>query len=84
MRNPAGAPFTVDASDKMVDCQEKCVAGDHCYVQSEEDEELLVVLANAVVDPRAMVVHLADASLAHAAMMSPLRLKAAALGTFVN
>lgn len=60
------------------------MAGDHCYVQSEEDEELLVVLANAVVDPRAVMVHLADAPLAHTAMVSPLGLEAAALGTLVN
>lgn len=80
----ASAPFTIDAPDEMIDCQEKGVAGDHCYVQSEEDKKLLVVLANAVVHPRAMVVHLADTSLAHAAMMRPLRLEATALGTFVN
>lgn len=84
MRNPTGAPFTVYASNKMVDRQEKCMAGDDCYVQSEEDEELLVVLAYAVVDPGTMVVHLANAPLAHTAVVSPLGLEAAALGTLVD
>ena len=45
----------------------------------EKDEELLVVLADAVVDPGAVVVHLADAPLAHGAVVRALRLDAAAL-----
>lgn len=79
-----GAPFAIDASNKMVDRQEKCMAGDDCYIQREEDEELLVVLADTVVDPGAVVVHLADAPLAHAAVVRPLRLEAAALGALVH
>ena len=42
----------------------------------------MVVLADAVVDPGAVVVHLADAPLAHGAVVCPLRLDAAALGAF--
>lgn len=79
-----GAPFAIDASNKMVDRQEKCMAGDDCYVQREEDEEFLVVLADAVVYPGAVVVHLADAPLAHTAVVRPLRLEAAALGALVH
>ena len=39
----------------------------------------MVVLADAVVDPGAVVVHLADAPLAHGAVVRALRLDAAAL-----
>ena len=39
----------------------------------------MVVLADAVVDPGAVVVHLPDAPLAHRAVVRPLRLDAAAL-----
>lgn len=38
-------------------------------VGAEEQEQLLVADADAVVDPRAVVVHLDDASLAKAAVM---------------
>lgn len=47
---------------------------------SEQDEELLVVLAHAVVHPGAVVVHLAYAALAHRAVVGSLWLDAATLG----
>ena len=48
-------------------------------VEEEEDEVLVVVEGDAVVDPGAVVVHLADAPLAHGAVVRALRLDAAAL-----
>ena len=47
-------------------------------VRAEEDEELLVTDADAVVHPRAVVVHLDDATLAYAAVMRPRRLEGVA------
>lgn len=47
-------------------------------VEREEQEELPVVLAHAVVDPRAVVVPPADAAPAHAAVVSAWRLDGAA------
>ena len=38
------------------------------HIDDEEDKELLVVLADAVVDPGAVVVHAPDAPLADAAV----------------
>lgn len=47
---------------------------------SEKHKVLLIVLPDTVIDPRAVVVHLADAALAHGAVMRALRLDAAAFG----
>mmetsp|Transcript_14454 Transcript_14454/g.39931 ORF Transcript_14454/g.39931 Transcript_14454/m.39931 type:complete len:294 (+) Transcript_14454:209-1090(+) len=47
-------------------------------VQEEQEEVLVVPEAHAVVDPRAVVVHLEDAHTAHAAMVAPVWLE---LGT---
>lgn len=44
-------------------------------VRAEEQEQLLVADAHAVVHPRAVVVHLDDAPLAQAAVMGPWRLE---------
>ncbi len=76
---PGAAPLVRDAIDKMVDAQEQRVHRDQGNVQGEQDEELLVVLPDAVVDPRAVVVHLPDATLADGAVVSPLGFDATAL-----
>jgi len=60
-----------------LDGKERCTYG-------EEHKVLLVVLAHAVIDPRTVVVHLADAALANGAVMGPLGLDAAALGALVE
>lgn len=46
----------------------------------KKNKELLIVFPNTVVDPGAVVIHLADAALAHRAVVGTLRLDAAALG----
>jgi len=53
-------------------------------VKGEKDEELLIILSNAIVDPRAMMIHFANTSLADTAVMGPIGLYAAALCTFVD
>ena len=45
------------------------VGREQAHVQEELEEVLLVPFADAVVDPRAVVVHLTDAALADAAVM---------------
>ena len=40
------------------------------HVDQKQDEVLLVVIAHAVVDPRAVVVHASDATLARAAVVA--------------
>lgn len=54
-----------------------------CWWKSyrEKDEILLVVFANAVVDPRTVVIHLSNTALAHGAVVGTFGLDAAALGT---
>ena len=47
-------------------------------VGHKEHEELVVVLAHAICDPGAMVIHLFDAAAAHATVMGPARLVAVA------
>lgn len=44
-------------------------------VAVEEQKQLLIADSHAVVDPRAMVVHLDDAALAEAAVVRPRRLE---------
>jgi len=52
-------------------------------VKREKHEKLLIFFTNAIVYPRAMVVHFAYAPPANRAVMGPLRFDAAALLTFV-
>jgi len=59
----AALPVAVDAGDEVVDREKEGVEGDDADVEGEEDEELLVLLTHAVVDPGAVVVHLLDTSL---------------------
>ena len=51
----------MDAGYEVVDGQDEGVERDDANVEGEEDEELLVLLPDAVVDPRAVVGHLLDA-----------------------
>lgn len=53
-------------------------------VKCEKDKKLLIVFSDAIIDPRAVMVHFTHASLADATMMRPLRLNTAAFGTFIN
>ena len=50
----------------------------YCLIEGEEEELFEVVIAYAVGDPGAMMVHFGDARFAHRAMMSTLRLPVAA------
>eukprot|EP00418_Pyrodinium_bahamense_P009116 CAMPEP_0179108056 /NCGR_PEP_ID=MMETSP0796-20121207/50315_1 /TAXON_ID=73915 /ORGANISM="Pyrodinium bahamense, Strain pbaha01" /LENGTH=362 /DNA_ID=CAMNT_0020806119 /DNA_START=168 /DNA_END=1257 /DNA_ORIENTATION=- len=50
-----------------------------CSVCAQEQEELMVVEADAIVDPRAVVVHAENTSAAHAAVVGPVRPRPAAL-----
>ena len=53
--------------------EEDGVCGEDADVEEELEEVLLVPLADAVVDPGAVVVHLADAPLADPAVVRPRR-----------
>ena len=57
----AGLPLAMDAADEVIDAKKEAVVGYQTDVQGEEDEKLLVLLSNAVVHPRTVVVHLSDA-----------------------
>mmetsp|Transcript_6307 Transcript_6307/g.24568 ORF Transcript_6307/g.24568 Transcript_6307/m.24568 type:complete len:272 (-) Transcript_6307:512-1327(-) len=63
------------AGQKLCDDQDQRVEAHEKDVGDEEDEELVVPHANAVVDPRAVVIHFHDAPPADAAVMGPLRLE---------
>ena len=53
-------------------------------VDQELEEKFLVIEANAIVDPRAVVVHSGDASLANRAVMTLWRFHGIALLTFLR
>jgi hypothetical protein len=50
----------------------------YCLIEGKEKELFEVVIANAVGDPGAMMIHFGDAGFAHRAVMSTLRLPVAA------
>jgi len=58
------------------------VIGDKTNVEGEKNEKFLVLLADTIVHPGAMVVHLFDAPLAHRAVVCSLWLDATALWAF--
>lgn len=78
------SPLDSDAGDELASTEKQSVTGDHGDVHREEDEEALVFLPDAIVDPGTVVVHLTDAALTDTAVMSPLRFDAAAFWTFVD
>jgi len=70
----------MDAVDEVVEAKKETVYGEKGNVESEKYKKLLVLLPYTVVDPGAVVVHLLDTPLTHRAVVSSLRLDAAALG----
>jgi hypothetical protein len=60
------------------------VQGNEGYVHCKQDEVLLVVLADTVIDPETMVVHLVNALLTNTAVVGSVRLDVAAFGTLVH
>ena len=67
------------AEDCSADEQRQAVGLSQSDVHQKEHEVLLVVPPNAVVDPRAVVVHALDAEVARRAVMHPLQLVVEAL-----
>ena len=64
--------------------QDEGVQGNESYTHCKKDEVLLVLLADTVVDPGTMVVHLPNAPLTNPAVVGSVGLDAAAFGTVVQ
>ena len=64
----------IHAGDSLPDHEDQRVDRAQEHVYEELQEKLLVVIANAIVDPGAVMVHPGDASLTDRAMMAKRRL----------
>lgn len=77
-------PLPSDAGDELKPTENQSMNRRQSYVHGEKHEEPLILLPDAVVHPRAVMVHLSNASLANTAVVGTFRLDAATLGALVD
>eukprot|EP01139_Manchomonas_bermudensis_P024513 Amastigsp_a842849_40.p2 type:complete len:117 gc:universal Amastigsp_a842849_40:241-591(+) len=68
-------PRLDDVAEQKRQQTEGCVAAKQRAVRNEQHEELVVPVAHAVVDPRAVVIHFQDADTADRAVVRAVRLE---------
>ena len=79
-----GAAVFFKAMQEVESHQDEGVQRNESYVHYKQDEVFLVLLADTVVDPGTMVVHLPNAPLTNPAVVGSVGLDAAAFGTAVQ
>lgn len=77
-------PVIFKAVEEMKNHHDQGMQGDQANVHCEKHKVLLVIFPDTIVNPRAMMIHLAYTALTNTAVVSSIRLNTAALGTFVN
>lgn len=77
-------PVILKAVEKMKDHHDQGMQRNQANVHCEKHKVLLVIFPDTIVYPRAMMIHLPYTAFTNTAVVSSIRLNAAALGTFVN